>query len=75
MDTNGPAAEFDAVEHDVVGLGTYFSGSGIQQAEVFVQRGGEGVMLGDVAVLRGIVIEAGENGRPREIYGRLRGSV
>ena len=68
VDTDGAAAEFDAVEDDVVGLGADFGGVGVEQREVFVERGGEGVVLGDVAVLRGVVSKLGNSTTQRNFH-------
>ena len=66
VDTDGAAAEFDAVEDDVVGLGVDLGGIGIEQGNIFIPRGGEGMVLGDVALGGGIVIERGEIDDPEE---------
>ena len=60
----------DAVEDDVVGFGVDFGGVGVEEVEVFVHGGGEGVVLGDVAApprSGGVEVEAGEFDDPEEV--------
>ena len=51
MDADRAAAEFDAVEHDVVVLAADLGGVGGEQGLVFDDRGGERVVGGEVALL------------------------
>ena len=67
VDTDGAAADFDAVEHDIVRLGVDARGVDVEQRQILILGGGEGMVLGDVALRAGIVVEAGEVNDPEEV--------
>lgn len=51
MDTNGAAAQLDAVEHQVIGLGPNPGRISGQVGQILRVGHGEGVMHGDIALL------------------------
>ena len=65
VDTNGAAAQFGAVHHDVVGCGAHLAGVAVQQGNVFGVRRGEGVVHGVVALCLVVPLEEREVDYPK----------
>ena len=60
VDTDGAAADFIAVEHDVVRVGPYGAGVGLQQGDVLPFGRSEGMVHGVVALRLFVPFEQGE---------------
>ena len=64
MAADRAAAAFLAVDHQVVGLGADRGRLGVEQMQVFEQRHGERVVLGDVTIFFGVPGEKREANDP-----------
>ena len=67
VDTDGAAAEFGAVNDDVVVLAADFFGLGFEVWDVVGDGGGEGMVAGVPAVLFFVEAEEGEVDDPKEV--------
>ncbi len=67
VNTDAAAADFRAVEDQVVSFGPGLAGIGGEQGDVFIHRRGEGVMNGDVAAVLLVPFEQREVGDPDEL--------
>ena len=66
VDTQRAAAQFHAVEHDIVGLGTYLAGVGLQILNILVHRSGKGMMHRLVAARFVVIFKLRELGYPQK---------
>lgn len=66
-DTNGAAGKLNAVEHQVIGLGSDLGLVGFKIVKAFVHGGGEGVVHGHKLTCLVVPVKEGELGYPKKV--------
>ena len=67
MDSDAPSTQFNSVKHHIVSLGSHLSWFTLEERNIFIHWGSEGVMDGYKAFIFFIPLEKWEFGHPQEV--------